>query len=73
MNNVVVFGGTGEVGQIVVEKLLARDRIVKILTRNETSKSNHTNFNLIVRKCIRSIDCRTVYRITRYCNNCAWV
>ena len=47
MNNVVVFGGTGEVGQIVVEKLLARDRIVKILTRNETSKSNHTNLSVI--------------------------
>lgn len=65
MNNVMVFGGTGGVGQIVVEKLLARDRIVKILTRNETSKSNHTNLNLIkgnvleastVEQCIESQD-----------------
>jgi len=65
MNNVVVFGGTGEVGQIVVEKLLARDRIVKILTRNETSKSNHTNLSVIkgnvleastVEQCIESHD-----------------
>ena len=48
MNNIVVFGGTGEVGRIVVEKLLAQGRIVKTLTRNKTSKSSHTNLNLIV-------------------------
>jgi putative NADH-flavin reductase len=65
MNNVVVFGGTGDVGRIVVEKLLEQGRIVKILTRNEVLESSHINLHLIkgnvleassVEHCIESQD-----------------
>ena len=47
MTSVVIFGGTGEVGRIIVDKLLQQGRSVKVLTRNPVSESSHANLHLI--------------------------
>lgn len=45
-NKIIVFGGTGNVGQIIVQKLLIKGENVTILTRTE--KENKENLNYIV-------------------------
>ena len=43
-----IFGGTGDVGRIVVDKLLSTNDVVKVLSRNPTHPAEHSNVHFII-------------------------
>ncbi|NOU46898.1 MAG: NAD(P)H-binding protein [Bacteroidales bacterium] len=42
-NKIIVFGGTGEVGQVIVQKLLDKEKHVYVLTRQTMESKTHLN------------------------------
>lgn len=45
-SKIIVFGGTGDVGQIIVQKLLVKEQIVSVLTRQEKENKGNLTFNV---------------------------
>lgn len=42
--NITVFGGTGDVGQVIVNKLMANNHYIKVLTRQSKESINNVKY-----------------------------
>jgi uncharacterized protein YbjT (DUF2867 family) len=48
MNTVVVFGGTGDVGRIIVKKLILMKSLVKVLTRTQRNSETENGLEYVI-------------------------
>ncbi len=56
MRNIAIFGGTGDVGKIIVDKLLSSGNIVKVLSRNPAITSERKNVHFITGNVLQVAD-----------------
>ena len=56
MRNIAIFGGTGDVGKIIVDKFLSSGNIVKVLSRNPAITSERKNVHFITGNVLQVAD-----------------